>query len=97
MNPPELTVRQVMQPEPVWVRPDRPVGELLTLMNEYRIGAVLVCDEAERLIGIFTERDLLRRVADAVVGWRNYPVADWMTKDPEPSARMSVGKMPSRP
>lgn len=82
MTSPELTVRQVMQPDPVWVRPDRPVGELLTLMNENRIGAVLVCDEAERLVGIFTERDLLRRVADAVIGWRAYPVADWMTGYP---------------
>lgn len=76
-----LTVRQVMDPEPVVVPPDAPVGELLLLMNERRIGSVLVCDGG-RLLGIFTERDLLRRVADAVPGWRNYPVADWMTRDP---------------
>jgi serine phosphatase RsbU (regulator of sigma subunit) len=82
MTPPELTVRQVMLTDPVVVPPDRPVGELLLLMNERRIGSVLVCDGDDRLAGIFTERDLLRRVADAVIGWRAYPVADWMTVNP---------------
>ena len=65
--PNELTVREVMQANPVAVRPDRTVGDLLVLMNQLRIGSVLVSDESERLIGIFTERDLLRRVSDAVV------------------------------
>mgnify|MGYP001806561255 FL=1 len=77
-----LTVRHLMDPDPVVVTPDRTVGELLPLMNDRRIGSVLVGDQAGRLLGIFTERDLLRRVADAVPGWRNYPVADWMTRDP---------------
>lgn len=77
-----LTVRQLMDPDPVVVTPDRAVGELLLMMNERRIGSVLVAAPDGRLLGIFTERDLLRRVADAVPGWRNYPVADWMTRDP---------------
>lgn len=77
-----LTVRQLMDPDPVLVPPDRTVGELLPLMNDRRIGSVLVGETDGQLLGIFTERDLLRRVADAVPGWRNYPVADWMTRDP---------------
>lgn len=80
--PTRLTVRQVMESDPVVVPPDRPVGEVLLLMNERRIGSVLVCEGDRQLLGIFTERDLLRRVADAVPGWRSYPVADWMTRDP---------------
>jgi phosphoserine phosphatase RsbU/P len=76
-----LTVRQVMQPNPIIVQPSSTIGELLLLMNHERIGSVLVCD-GDRLVGIFTERDLLRRVADAVVGWRNYPVTEWMTPNP---------------
>lgn len=82
MTPNALTVRTVMQSEPIVVRPNRPVGELLLMMNRLRIGSVLVCDESDRLIGIFTERDLLVRVADAVIGWRNYPVSEWMTRNP---------------
>ncbi|HKD47764.1 MAG TPA: CBS domain-containing protein [Rhizomicrobium sp.] len=31
-------------------------------MREYELGAVLVCDENDRLVGIFTARDIVRRV-----------------------------------
>ena len=82
MPVPELTVRQVMQPDPIAVPPHTPVQHALTLMNERRIGAVLVTEEPNRLLGIFTERDLLRRVVSAVPGWRDYVVSDWMTKNP---------------
>ncbi len=51
-------------------------------MNRLRIGAVIIVDEREELRGIFTERDLLRRVADADPGWRSRPVSEWMTPDP---------------
>jgi phosphoserine phosphatase RsbU/P len=77
----ELTVRQVMQPNPIAVPPGCPIGEVLELMNAARIGSVLVADD-DRLLGIFTERDLLRRVADAPPGWRRRPVDEWMTADP---------------
>ena len=76
-----ITVRHVMQPNPIIVQPTSTVGDLLPLMNDKRIGSVLVCN-GDALIGIFTERDLLRRVADAVIGWRNYPVTAWMTSNP---------------
>jgi serine phosphatase RsbU (regulator of sigma subunit) len=51
-------------------------------MNRLRIGAVIVVDENQELRGIFTERDLLRRVADAEAEWRNMPVSAWMTPKP---------------
>ena len=82
MPVPEWTVRRVMQPDPVSVRPGTPVQHALSLMNERRIGALLVREGDGPLLGIFTERDLLRRVVSAVPGWRDYPVADWMSKDP---------------
>lgn len=79
---PELTVRQVMQPDPVAVPPDCPVREVMRLMNRHRIGGVLVVHDDGRLAGIFTERDLLRRVVSAVPGWRDNAISDWMTPDP---------------
>ena len=82
MASPELTVRHVMDKTPVAVDPDCPVGEVLRLMNHRRIGSVIVVRDTDRLVGIFTERDLLRRVAVAIPGWRDYPVADWMTPNP---------------
>lgn len=81
MSSSELTVRHVMQPDPISVSPDCPVAEAMRVMNRLRIGAVLVT-EGSRLVGIFTERDLLRRVVSAVPGWRELPVSNWMTIDP---------------
>jgi phosphoserine phosphatase RsbU/P len=77
-----ITVRQVMQPEPVVVSPACPLRDVMEQMNRLRIGAVIVVDDGRGLQGIFTERDLLRRVADADPGWRDLPVAEWMTTRP---------------
>lgn len=83
MNRSELSVRQAMQSDPVLVPPDSAVREVLDLMNLRRIGSVLVVDSSDRLLGIFTERDLLRRVAVAEsIRWRDLPVSDWMTAAP---------------
>jgi serine phosphatase RsbU (regulator of sigma subunit) len=71
-----------MQPAPVVVPPSQNVQSVIALMNEHRIGAVIVAEPTGRLLGIFTERDLVRHVATAVPGWREYPISDWMTKEP---------------
>jgi phosphoserine phosphatase RsbU/P len=77
-----LTVRDVMTATPVTVKPTESVQEVVSLMNRRRIGAVLV-GEGDEILGIFTERDMLKNAAEALgTGWRERPVADWMTKDP---------------
>lgn len=81
MNSGEVTVRQIMLADPECVPPDCPIADVMAVMNRLRIGAVLVTDGG-RLVGIFTERDLLRRVATALPGWRDYPVSHWMSADP---------------
>src|SRR5689334_13745433 len=48
-------------------------------MTTRGVGSALVVKD-ERLIGIVTERDVLRAVASGDV---NGPVADWMTRHPE--------------
>ncbi|MCI0703826.1 MAG: SpoIIE family protein phosphatase [Planctomycetia bacterium] len=81
MTRPALTVRQVMQSEPVVVPLSCPLREVMDRMNHLRIGAVIVI-EGDELCGIFSERDLLRRVVDADPGWRVRPVSEWMTPNP---------------
>ena len=49
-------------------------------MVERDVGAVLVL-EGQRLVGILTERDILRAVARGLDD--SSAVADWMTRDPD--------------
>ena len=58
-----------------------PVRDAMRLMLEREIGAVLVEREG-RAVGIFTERDVLRRVVFAGLDHAR-PVGEVMTKDPE--------------
>jgi serine phosphatase RsbU (regulator of sigma subunit)/CBS domain-containing protein len=77
-----LSVRELMQPDPVSVEPNCPLHKVLALMNQYRIGSVVVTSEDRRLLGIFTERDLLRRIGGADPSWRELAVSNWMTVSP---------------
>jgi len=78
----ELNVGQVMQHHPILVRPEDTVRNVLDLMTEARVGSVLVASPEGALLGIFTERDLLRRIGQKTIGWREEPVSDWMTANP---------------
>lgn len=46
----------------VTVKPTETVLQAAQRMNERRIGAVVVCEAGEHLIGILSERDILTRV-----------------------------------
>jgi phosphoserine phosphatase RsbU/P len=82
MPPTDLTVRRLMTPDPFRLPPDRTVQDALDLMNGHRIGAVLITEADGKLVGIFTERDFLRRATAAPAGWRSIPVRDWMSPYP---------------
>jgi CBS domain-containing protein len=62
------------------VEPQLQLSEVAQRMVHKDVGAVLVM-ENERLVGILTERDVLRAVAQGID--ESSSVADWMTRDPE--------------
>lgn len=61
-----------------WLPPEANALEAANLMNDRRIGSVLVMD-GERLLGIFTERDVLRRIVAAKLEPEATLLADVMT------------------
>jgi CBS domain-containing protein len=65
---------------PLRARPDQTVAEAVSLMRQEGVGCLLVCD-GERVVGIFTERDLMRRVL-AVGKPLTLTVAECMTPNP---------------
>ena len=71
-----------LQPTPPWrVRPDQTVAEAVALMRQQRVGCVLVCQGDDQLVGLFTERDLMRRVLAAGLPLC-VPVGSCMTRNP---------------
>jgi CBS domain-containing protein len=62
------------------VAPTITVAEAVAEMNRHRIGSVVVLHEG-RLAGIFTERDVLRRVVGAGIDPLRATVAEVMTAD----------------
>jgi CBS domain-containing protein len=69
-----------MRPEFIEVAPEDTLGEVAERMNAVNVGAVIVKDYG-RLIGILTERDLLKAMA-ARVHTSEARVRQWMTADP---------------
>jgi CBS domain-containing protein len=74
------SVETIMSRDVLSVPPDTALAEAARRMSGDRVGAVMVLDEG-KLVGILTERDLMRAVGDARV--EGSTVADWMTRDPE--------------
>jgi len=75
---------------PLAVAPTATIGETLRVLKQHRHGSVLVCEDGQ-LLGIFTERDALKRMAGG--GSLDAAVADVMTPRPVTvSRRDTVGE-----
>ena len=74
------TLGELMTRDVLAVAPEDTLGETATKMVDRGVGSVVVSDFG-RLIGILTERDMLRAMAD-----RSHPsqarVREWMTTEP---------------
>lgn len=60
------------------VNPTATVAEAVAEMNRHRVGSTMVLDGG-RLVGVFTERDVLRRVVGAGVDPKTTRVSEVMT------------------
>jgi len=65
----------------VSIQPTATVLEAARLMNDRGVGGVVVVDDANSLLGIFTERDILRRVVAGGLPPETTQVADVFTRD----------------
>jgi CBS domain-containing protein len=79
----EDTVRLLAPSEPLKLGPHHSVARAIQAMVQNRRAAVVIVDGDDRLIGIFTERDVLTRVMGAGRVARDTLLADVMTPEPE--------------
>ncbi len=77
-------IADVKRSAAVTVPPDAPVQKAIDLMRAKKVSAVLVAERtrAKRLVGIFTERDLVNRALPAR-NWARSRVDRFMTRTPE--------------
>jgi CBS domain-containing protein len=74
------TVGDVMSTTLVTAEPSSTVAEAATIMGERHVGSTLVMEEGE-LVGIFTERDIVRALSQDFDA-PGHPISHWMTRDP---------------
>ena len=73
---------RALEPRPAATVPESTtIREAIQVLLDHDIGAVLVVRDG-KAVGIFTERDVLRRVATSGIDQAR-PIADVMTRDPE--------------
>ena len=65
----------------ITVRTDASVVDLLSLLSEHRIGAVVVSDDGERVDGIVSERDIVRHLHTDGAALLDAPVSQIMTAE----------------
>ena len=76
-----MTIRELVGGEVVGIEADRTLREAIRLMAANEVGALAVKRDG-RLIGIFTERDVIRACSEEA-DLDSGVVGSWMTRDPD--------------
>ena len=78
----DQTIADLKPAVPITIDGDASLAKAIRQMNAHNIGCLLVTDDSDKLMGIFTEADVLMRVAGLVDDLSGAKVADYMTADP---------------
>ena len=73
----EDSVRLMQTDDYVSIEPTTPLAKAIELMKQDEGGCAIVCEQG-RVVGIFTERDLLTKIIGEPVDM-NAPVSNWMS------------------
>ena len=71
-----FTVRDLMTPGVVTVHRHTLLGDMFTLMREGQIRHLPVVNEEREVVGILSDRDLVRIVGSTSPGWASFELAD---------------------
>jgi CBS domain-containing protein len=75
---------------PTTISANTTVRQAIATLLERNVGALLVVDDQGQLLGIFSERDLLKKVAGIHVLYADMPVRSFMTQKPVTLARTDI-------
>jgi CBS domain-containing protein len=94
------TVGDVMTRYVITMSPHHSFSDAITLMSKHSFRHFLVLDKANRLVGVVSDRDILRRLA-RTKNLHDTPVSQFMSRDlitvtPDTKLSHAVGKMLSK-
>lgn len=75
-----LPVKSIMTTEVITVHPDTLILDAIQLLPKYKVSGLPVVDVDNRLVGILTEKDVLKILTKAQIHYHD-TVAQYMTKD----------------
>ena len=78
-----MSILELCDEHPAAVFSDFTVAEAIQAMIAHRVGAVAVVDAENRVVGIFTERDVMKRLALSGRDPERTPVSAFMTSPVE--------------
>ncbi|WNJ98954.1 CBS domain-containing protein [Thalassospiraceae bacterium LMO-JJ14] len=61
--------------------PDASIKVAIDLLSEHNIGALPVCDASNKVVGILSERDIVRWLSKNLLNFENVQVSGLMTSD----------------
>ena len=74
---------KIIEPRPPFLVPaGMHVAEVLRRMVQWNVGCAMVVDDRQELIGVFTERDAVRRLGPEIEALAERPVRELMTVNP---------------
>jgi CBS domain-containing protein len=76
------TVADIMSADLIHVEPTDTVATAVAIMAAAQVGSALIL-EGDRIVGIFTERDVLTALKTDAHRVLDSPVGDWMTRGPQ--------------
>ena len=82
-----MNVLNLCDPEAAAVPVEATVADAIRKMLDFHVGAVAIIDSERRVAGIFTERDVLRKMALSRTDPRTTPVHELMTTPVEMATR----------
>ncbi|WP_292287025.1 CBS domain-containing protein [Marivita sp.] len=71
------------KPKPLCFPPTASVAEAVTEMSAKNFGSVVVVDDDQKVIGIATERDVMKKLVNVGKDAKTTTLADIMTRDPK--------------
>jgi CBS domain-containing protein len=70
------------KPKPLTMTEDRTVADAVAVMSEKNYGSVIIVDADDRVTGVMTERDVMKKIVNQNLDARTTRLADVMTRDP---------------